>query len=441
MDKKWNLQDIKPAKRPARAPRHSAPMESEIRPTSHSHSEEPERVAPQQPRKSKGSGRSHILVAVVVVVLFVIIGFALSALMSGAKVNVFPRFREPVVNAAFEAKKQAAAGDLAYEVMAFEAEGERQVAATGQEQVTEQATGKLTISKNTPGSERLIKNTRFAAPNGLIFRITESAVVPGATTDSAGNTVPGTVVADVFADEAGPEYNLPAGTKFTVPGFQESNLTELYNSISAENPSAFTGGYDGPRYMIDDAQLNAALESLRSELREALRGRVASEKPSGFIVFDSSITFTYTTLPPEAVSEGQVKVKERVALKAPAFKEEDLAAYLARSVVPGYDGEPVRIENVNALTFEYVDSAIQEGDLAAAESIAFRMTGKPKLIWVFDQESLKSDLSGAQQSSLNTILGGYPAIEKASASVRPFWRRTFPDKVEDITVTESFDAE
>lgn len=438
MDKKWNLQDIKPAKRAPRATRQPAPVEESPRVEEYEPPRERERERVQTTRSRPK--RSHLTAAIIVFLLIVGVGIGIGVLTSGAKVTVYPRWREPVLNAALEAKKQAAAGELAYEVMTFEAEGDRTVRATGEETVTEQAKGKLTISKSTSGSERLIKNTRFATPDGLVFRITESAVVPGATTDSAGKTVPGTVTADVFADEAGPKYNVAAGTKFSVPGFKENNLTELYNAISAENPSAMTGGYDGPRYIIADEELKAALDSLRSEMKEALQKRVAAEKPAGFTVFSTSYTYSYTSLPSEAVGEGNVKIKEKVSLKVPAFKDSDLASYIAKGVVPGYEGEPIRVENISGLTFEYIDSKQTEADLAAQESINFRLSGKPKLIWSFDQEMLKKDLAGAPQTALNTVLGGYPAIEKAVASVRPFWRRSFPTETKDITIVESLTA-
>lgn len=431
MEKKWNLQDIKPAKRASRPMRQ--PAATETAPREESYSSNP----PARRAAGGKNNRKPVIVAVTVLVLLVAVGLIVGALIGGAKVTVFPRWREPVVNAAFEAKKQAAASELPFEMMNFEAEGARQVAASGEETVTEQASGEITIYKSTSGSERLIKNTRFASPDGLVFRITESAVVPGATTDGEGKTVPGSVTAKVFADEPGPKYNLPAGTKFTVPGFKENNLTDLYNAISAENKTAFTGGYDGPRYIVDDQEMSDALNSLRNELKEALKQRADKERPAGFTIFPNSYTFQYTTLPPEAVGEGQVKIKEKVSIKVPLFKDETLASYIAKGVIPGYEDEPVRIENVSTLSFEYVDPATVESDLGSADKISFKLSGKPKLIWVYDQEQLKKDLAGAPQTALNTVLGGYPAIEKASATIRPFWARKFPDAPEDISIIES----
>lgn len=430
MDKKWNLQDIKPAesrRRPARVQNHTVNSEE---PTINSAERPPRREQPT--RVSTGTkSKRPLIIAVLIFIVLLAGGFAASSLMGGAKLTVQPRWREPVLNTAIEARRQAGSSDLPYEVLTLEAEGERQVTATGQEEVQELAEGKITITKTTPGQERLVKNTRFATPDGLVFRVSESVVVPGATDGQ-----PGTVVADVFADEAGQQYNVPAGTKFTVPGFQEGGYTELFEAISATAISDFTGGFDGPRFIVDENELAAAKESLHNELRQALEQRLPNEKPAGFVVFDSSVSFTYSELPSEEVGEGQVKLKEKAYMRVPMFKSDIFASYIAKAVVPGYEDEPVRIEDFSVLTFEYSSPETASADISALESLAFKLTGKPRLVWEYDEEKLKNDLAGSLQASLNTILGGYPAIEKASASIWPFWNRSFPDDPAKINIVE-----
>lgn len=424
MEKKWNLQDIKPAERRRAPVRTVRRVESE------------ESVNEEQPRARVASGekksRKGVWIGALLILGVAIIGLAIAALTGGATVTVYPKFREPTVNAVVEGKRQAGSGELAFEIMTLEAVGEREVAATGQEEVSEQATGRITVYKTTPGSERLIKNTRFEGPGGLIFRATESVEVPGATTDDQGKTVPGSVSAEVFADQPGSQYNLAAGSRFTVPGFKEGGLDELYDAIYAENAAGFTGGHVGPRFIIDDAELTTATDSLRKELTEALRGRVAGEKPAGFVLYDSAITFSHEAMPSEDVGNGRVKIKEKTILHAPMFKNEDLAAYVAGATVPGYEGEPVKIEDPTALSFEYATPY----NPASPDVISFKLLGKPRIIWTYDAEKLKADLAGGNQTSLNTVLGGYPAIERASANIRPFWKRAFPDSADEIVIKE-----
>ena len=320
--------------------------------------------------------------------------------------------------------------------MSLEAEGERQVSATGQEQVQAQAKGKITIYKKTPGAERLIKNTRFQDSTGKVFRITESAVVPGAVENASGQLVPGSITAEVFADDIGEEYNLSAGTKFSVPGFQEGGYTELYNAIYAENETAFTGGFDGVKFIIDDQELETAKQALQMELRDSLLARVPAEQPSGFVVFESAITFTFQSLPAVEYGDNLATIKEKALLQIPMFKEKEFSAYLAKSTVPGYENEPVRTDNLDELTFTYVTATTSGSDIGNLNSLSFKLTGKPQLVWTFDEGKLKTDLLGSAKTALTTVLGAYPAIEKAEAVVKPFWKRTFPTELDQIEIIE-----
>ncbi len=429
MEKKWNLQDIKPAER-RRPARSTAQKVSEMERTV-DENPAPRRAAPESQNKRRTNKKGLIAGTLVLLVVAVAV-FSFAAATGQTTVTVFPRWREPTVNAVFEANSQLSESNLVYEVLTLEAEGEREVTATGQEEVEEQATGEITIYKKTSGEERLIKNTRFESPDGKIFRITESAVVPGGTSEN-----PGSVVAQVFADEAGPEYNLAANTQFKVPGFKESDLTELYDSIYAVNQSDFTGGHRGPKFTIDDAELQAATESLRTELREALQGRVSNERPAGFILYDSSITFTYQALPGEDIGNNKVLLKEKAILRAPMFKNEDFAAFIAAATIPGYENESVKIADPSALTFEYA----ADTNFSGSETFSFKLLGRPQVIWTYDQEQLKRDLAGGSQTVLNTVLGGYPAIEKANATIKPFWKSSFPDNPEEIEIIEELTAE
>ena len=275
----------------------------------------------------------------------------------------------------------------------------------------------------------------------MIFKITESVVVPGATKDSSGNTVPGKITAKVFADVADNKYNLAANTKFTVPGFKEGGFDELYSAISATNENAFSGGYVGLRFTVDEAELSNAKTSLETELRDALLTRVANEKPANFVVFDSAVVFSFESLAPTESSEGQAIIKEKAALQIPIFRDTELASYLAKATIPGYEDEPVRIDDVGQLSFAYNEATSTEGSLDARDSISFKLTGQPRIIWTFDQERLKNDLLGASKTALTAILGAYPAIERAEAVVRPFWKRSFPDKLENISITESLEEQ
>jgi hypothetical protein len=429
MDKKWNLQDIKPSekRRPAQRPagRRVVEGEQDLR--------TPERAESAQHTHKVRSGsrpsKKGVFLAALVILAVGVSGVLFTAFASKTSVTVFPRWREPTVNAVFEASRQTSDNGLVYELMTLEAEGDREVSASGQEEVEEQATGQIVIYNTSDASQRLITNTRFETSDGLLFRIKDSVVVPAATDGTAGS-----VAAEVFADQPGPEYNVPSGTRFSVPGLEGS---DAYEAVYAENQVAMSGGHRGPKFIVDEAELAAATEALRTELRDALAGRIGSERPAGFVTFDSAIRYAYQALPAEDVGNGRVKIKEKVTLQLPIFKNEDFAAFLATATVPGYEGQPVRLEDFSTLTFEYAG----EPNFATNEPISFKLLGRPVIVWAYDSEQLKRDLAGGSQTALNTVLGGYPAIEKATATIKPFWKRSFPEDPADIAIVEDLSSE
>jgi hypothetical protein len=436
MEKKWNLQDIRPA---TPKKRHTAFDEVVATPVTPPPEIDDESEGTMRVRIENGTKNKKTSYLIAFAVFFTIVGAGVIAsfVMSGAEVTVYPRHREPVVNATFEAFKTPAVGDLAYEILSLEADGERQVSATGQEQITEQAKGKITIFKKTAGAERLIKNTRFQTADGLVFRISESAVVPGAVKNASGELVPGSIKAEVFADVAGEKYNLAPGSQFTVPGFKEGGFDDLYNAISATNEEAFVGGFDGMRFTIDDKELNTAKQSLQMELRDALLTRLNNEKPSGFVVFDSAVTFTYQSLPAVEYGDNLATIKEKALLQIPIFKDQDFSQFVAKATVPAYDGQPVRIDNMAELTFAYDSATTSISDIGNFTSVKFKLVGKPLLVWTYDENRLKADLLNVSKTALTSILGAYPGIERAEATVRPFWKRSFPKDMGQIKIIES----
>jgi hypothetical protein len=385
-----------------------------------------------------GNKRSHRLWIIGVGVFAVITagGILISHLTGGATLTVHPKEREINVNAEFTAYKEQRVGELSYEIMTLDATSERQVEANGQEEVKVQATGEIEITKTTPGAERLIKNTRFATLDGLVFRIEESVVVPGAVTGTDGKTVPGSIRAKVFADEAGEKYNLKPGTKLVVPGFKEGNYMDLFNAISATNPAEFTNGFSGPKFIINDEQLATARQSLQTELRNTLLERSTKERPAGVTSFPGAIAITYTELPAVQYGDNLVTIREQATLQMPLFSSKDFASFIAGETIVGYDGAPVRIVSTDTLTFAYTSPTTSQSVLANMDSLNFKITGTPHIVWTYDEGKLKLDLLGKEKTAIPQVLGAYRGIERSEVEIRPVWKRAMPDNQDDIEIIE-----
>jgi len=435
MSQKWNLQDIRPAGQP-RKERRAAITKKATRPNAPLRSQSTEQIPSIVITNGNKRERRSILWAIVLFIFVVGGAVVLSSTLAKTELTIYPEFRDRNISAEFTAFTQATGTALSYEIMTLDAVSESQVQATGRVQVEEQAAGVIEIRKSTPGAERLRAQTRFRTPDGLVFRIPESVVVPGAVTNNSGELVSGTIQSDVFADEVGSEYNLPAGSSFDVPGFQEGGFTALFNSISATNAAEFTGGFSGDQFQIDDGELSTARQALQIELRDQLLEQIEANKPAGTVAFPGAVAITYTQLPTVEYGSDLVTIKERANLQIPLFSSSDLGAFLAREAVATYDGGPVRIEDPQVLLFNYVSATTSNSVIANQNSLTFTLTGTPRFIWEYDAEKLTADLAGLPKTALRNAIEAYPGIEGAQAHITPFWRRTFPENAEEIAVIE-----
>jgi hypothetical protein len=382
-------------------------------------------------------GRSHrirtYLIFIAIAVLSIGAGIAATIAMAGAEVTVKPKWKDVTVSAVVEAKSTPSASDIGFELLTLSENGERIVSATGQEKVTEKATGEITVfNEHSTTKQRLIKNTRFESPDGKIYRITDSVEIPGFTKDAAGKITPGSAVVTVIADGPGESYNIPP-SRFTIPGLKGS---EQFTKVYGESKAPMTGGFEGMKFIIDEGELSKARQELHLELRERLLARLKSERPSGFIFYDGSVTFAYDSLQPTDAGNQSVTLKEQARLMAPLFETDSFSRYIADKTIAGYEGEPMRIEDPSKLVFSYPASST---DLTNADTLRFRLDGSVRMIWQYDMEQLRSDLRGVAETALPSILSGYPAIDRSRVVIRPFWRDSFPSDIEKIRIIEVMD--
>lgn len=377
------------------------------------------------------------LFAGVALAIILFVGGGITILLSGAEVTVTPKTHETAIQASYMAMLEPGPGELGYELLTLEESGQVQVEATGQEEVSQRAEGTITVyNAYSTSPQRLIKNTRFESKTGKIYRISESIEVPGYKKNAAGEAVAGSIKVKVFAEGPGEAYNI-TNARFSVPGLKD---TDQYDLIYAETDAVgIQGGFEGTKFIIDENELATTRQKLHMELRDKLLARIKNERPNGFILYEPAITFGYESLPAEGAGGDAAVLKERARLHVPLFNQTTFASFLAKSSVPGYGGEPVRLEDPTTLTFAYKQSALE--DISAVDSINFSLSGQIKIIWNFDQAALKKALLGLDEEELPKILASYPAIEKAQAVIRPLWKSSFPEDSEEIEVIDTTDLE
>lgn len=225
---------------------------------------------------------------------------------SGAKVVITPVTSPATVTTELTAYRDS--GDLTFQQITVEKNATMEVASEGTAEAHDSATGSIVIHNAGSAAQPLIKNTRFETPDGLIFRVHESVVVP------AG----GDFKATVYADEAGEKYNIPA-TTFTVPGLKGSKSFTL---ITATSNAPMTGGFVGTRASVNEETRQKTYSALQAELTTALQKDLAAKVPEGFVLVPGTSFPTYEPAADVQKDSSTVTVAEKGVITAVVFPEE-----------------------------------------------------------------------------------------------------------------------
>ncbi len=334
-----------------------------------------------------------------------------------AKVYVFAKELTQSTNTSIE---------MGYEPVKISLEKTVSVKATGEEQVTEKSKGRITIYNEYEETEqRLLKETRFESPQGLIFRIPSSVVVPGLTRDDKGNVIPGKLEVEVVADKAGEEYNI-APTRFTIPGFKDLPQYDSFYAIS-ENPT--DGGFDGVRKVVSETDREEAERGLKAQLKEELVSQAVSKTTDQNLVLATDSMITYEILG-DKVNGNNVTISARGTIDATSFNAQEFSNLVAKSVIPNFsDVENVEIKNIKDLS---IGVSKKENSTASLD-----ISGNISFLWKNDQESLKKVLAGTDKNSIKETVEMFPGITKISTEISPFWSSKIPENIEKIKIIDS----
>lgn len=373
------------------------------------------------PRRHKKS-RRFLWIILGIIAVCAAAGLLLATLFEGATITITPKMQSITPPANIVALPNAQGGSLGYQTIALSQSATTTVKATGTSHVSKPASGVITISNVfSTASQPLVTNTRFAASDGKIYRIRSAITVPGAKKNSDGTLTAGTVTTTVYADVAGPDYNRPNATTFTIPGFQGD---AKYTKITAQAAAgAIQGGFVGEQASISDTDMKSAQASLQKTLDASLRGAVGTQIPAGFMPVQGSLAVTYSDIIQSKGEGTSVNLSQTAHATMAMVSAPGLASILAKLLVTGYSGEAVDFASPNPLILQISTSTgnVNTGPLNLL------LQGNPTLVWQFDKQALTAALIGKDKKSFEEVISTFaPAIEKAQASIRPFWKSTFP---------------
>ena len=157
---------------------------------------------------------------------------------------------------------------------------------SGEDEVGEKATGKVTIYNDTDAIKRLPKGTLIKdQKTGLRFVLDEAVEVASKSVNFANDPPfrPGQATAAVVAVAIGPDYNLPANSTFSVANYSAS-------SVLARNQSAFSGGFSREVRVVAEKDRQKAAEMLLNTLKQQAISQLTQQLSSNQQLISDTIT-------------------------------------------------------------------------------------------------------------------------------------------------------
>lgn len=360
-----------------------------------------------------------------------VLAFGVSAFFKKAVITITPHSKVVSLDASFKAEKDSTGSTLGFQVVSVTKEVQKDLEASGDENVSIKSKGTITIFNNTSQSQRLIATTRFETPEGLIYRIPNAITVPARTVKD-GKTVPGSIDSIVEADQPGDKYNV--GLKdFKIPGFKGD---PKYDQIYGRSKSEMTGGFQGIRKVVSDELLSSANVQLENDLKNSLSSEIKSQIPNNFVLYDSGVSYEFSPMSQGETTGSNALIKKRGTAYAFIFDKAALTREIVNNLIPESAEDNIRISNLNNLDFSFTGSIL---DAEKVGVLNFKLSGQPEFVWVFDDNSLLSDMSGLSKSDVKQVISRYPAIKEAYIETYPFWNRSVPQNVDKIEIINTLD--
>lgn len=395
-----------------------------------------EKTVPEKPRRNRKGKHTLWIISIASLLVLVAAIWAVTWLFASATVTVTPRQAVATVNTVLETGK-IVPGDLPSTVVTSTSTVSELIASTREEMVSRKASGQIVIYNNFSSEpQRLIKNTRFESADGHIYRIDVSVVVPGQKVEG-GKKVPGSIKATVYADAAGPEYNLPLSSlkgDFTIPGFKGS---PRYEAFFARQMTDITGGFSGIARIVDDSVLESVESRLQSQAEETLWNNIVASLPLGFTAFKSLSVTDFSTETADNASGDGVKITVTAVGKAVGFDASLLSHILAEASLTDYGEEPVLIQNLSDL--EVLPKTSTANNPFEEDPLTFSVKGNAHFVWQFDQEDFKANLMGKSKKETESVMRNYTAIKTAEVVIKPSWVSTYPSKEKKIVIVLKLD--
>ena len=197
---------------------------------------------------------------------------------------------------------------------------------TGKKNLGAKASGTITIYNNLDSNSHSFSAGTKLSSSSKTFILKNSVSVPGATVQNL-KIVPGSVNAEIEAENPGEEYNVKAG-RFTIIGLSAGQQEAIYGQSSKD----LTGGFSKEVQVVSQNDYDQAKTKMTQELNENLKKEL-QDQSSGLAILDEAtqIDIVEETSSAKVDSEAvefNLKIKER--LRAMVFDRNNFNQFVIK---------------------------------------------------------------------------------------------------------------
>ena len=302
----------------------------------------------------------------------------------------------------------------------------QQVAATGQQNNGDKATGKVTLTNCTStGDTVTIPAGSGVSSGGMTFITQTTAVLDTSAFTSSGackSLSDTSATVNVVALKAGESYNIAAGT-FSISA----------TGVTAKSSAAMTGGTDDivkvvSQGDIDNAKSKIAAQDtaqLKKDLQAALQAKGLVPFPTTFIAGEQQVKTNAN--PGDTVDT--VTVTATVPYTMLGAQQTDMAALVVASVKSQIDTKKQKILDDGVAKATYTQENPGTTTTAVVAAKAQSVAG-PEL----SVDQLKQEVAGKKAGDIKESIGGLPGVTAVEVRYSPFWVSSAPKDVTKITI-------
>ena len=310
--------------------------------------------------------------------------------------------------------------------------------ATGSQSVSRKASGTITVyNAYSSDPQPLVKETRFASPEGKIFRIDRGVVIPGAKIVD-NKIVPSSIDLTVYADKAGAEYNIgPA--KFRVPGLQGS---AKYEGFYGESRDSMSGGFVGVAKVPTESDIIKARDKNKKSLESVLSSEAVLSIPKEMKIIDKATKFIVTKEEINKTTDdaGNFSVTTYGVKKLFGFREADLILALKSQLI-----NEIKLQssdNSNNASDKEIGLDLKSNSIVSGEPRVdfdqkeLSVVLKFKSVWTnaFDPIKFKEAALGKSEEEMADSLELFKGIQSIDVNLWPFWVISVPSNSSKVSI-------